>query len=111
MAAIEQQPRTAVPAKVGTAVAPVNSAVAAAIAPVRATEAAPIKASTVAEVPPEVPANAAARADRVIAVVAQEVAVVVDPVAVVEVVADAGDHDRKNGILEDWKDGNMGETG
>jgi hypothetical protein len=56
-------------------------------------------------VPPEVLANVAARAGRVLAVVAQEAAVAVDPVAVVEVVEDAGDHDWKNGILEKWNDG------
>ena len=73
----------------------VNSVVAATAA-VPATEAAPIKASTVEEVPPEVLANAAARAVLVLAVVAQEAAVAADPVAVVEVVEDAGDRDWKN---------------
>lgn len=70
----------------------VNSVVAATAA-VPATEAAPIKASTVAEVPREVLANAAARAGRVLAAVAA------DPVAVVEVVEDAGEHDWKNGMM------------
>ncbi|MCA1481648.1 hypothetical protein I6F37_42710 [Bradyrhizobium sp. NBAIM08] len=86
-AAIERQPRIAAPGNQAAtaAVARVNSA-AAATAAVAAIEAGPIKASIAAEVPPEVPANAVARAGLVPAA-AQETVAAAQEVAVV--VADA----------------------
>jgi hypothetical protein len=59
------------------------------------------KASIVAGVPPKAQASAAVPA---------AAAVAVDPVVVVEVAEDADNHDWKNGILEDWKNGKIGET-